>query len=281
MTRAFGRARQYSVLCWNIGNPSPERAARQAEWLEQRLEDLLVLTEAKGSRGCGHLRDRLAATGRQVVHAPLEERGYGVIVAGMPPCRALPSPALPLQLSNRIAVVCAGSFLGDVKAVAVYAPTRDRKATKGRKRAFLEQTLRYLSADRPHRRYIVLGDLNVVEPGHVPHYAVFRRWEYGFYTSLGRLGLQDAFRLKHPTAQAHSWVGKTGNGYRFDHCFVGPALVPHLYDCSYLEGPRLGRLSDHSALLLRLGDGTASDGTPVTGIAAAGASCPETPPARP
>ena len=45
-----------SIFTWNIANPSPERAAKQAEWIRKRKEDIFVLTEIKTSRGCLFLK---------------------------------------------------------------------------------------------------------------------------------------------------------------------------------------------------------------------------------
>jgi exodeoxyribonuclease III len=41
-----------SLLTFNIGNPSEERARRQLAWLAGRDEHVLVLTETKASSGC-------------------------------------------------------------------------------------------------------------------------------------------------------------------------------------------------------------------------------------
>jgi len=52
--------------------------------------------------------------------------------------------------------------------------------------------------------------------------------------------------------QAHSWIGRSGNGYRFDYFHVGPALVDSIAGCSYLHEPRELKLTDHAAAVLTL-----------------------------
>ncbi len=99
---------------------------------------------------------------------------------------------------------------------------------------------------------VVTGDLNVVEPGHVPHYPVFGRWEYHFYRSFPAAGLADAYRVLHPDATAHSWIGRGGNGYRFDHAFITTAYLPALTAGDYLHAPRHDGLSGHAAMHLTL-----------------------------
>jgi exodeoxyribonuclease-3 len=61
-------------------------------------------------------------------------------------------------------------------------------------------------------------------------------------------GLTDAFRHLHPTAAEYSWVGRTGDGYRYDHVFCSASLCPLIASCQYVHEPREDGLSDHSAL---------------------------------
>jgi len=82
---------------------------------------------------------------------------------------------------------------------------------------------------------IVLGDLNVLEPGHWPRYPFFAPFEYDFYRALAEAHrLTDVFRHLHPDAAEYSWAGRAGDGD------------------GYLHQPREDRLSDHSALTMRL-----------------------------
>ena len=55
--------KELSLLTWNIGNPSADRAERQLEWLAERPEHVLVLTETKASAGCQLLADAFRAAG--------------------------------------------------------------------------------------------------------------------------------------------------------------------------------------------------------------------------
>ena len=98
-----------------------------------------------------------------------------------------------------------------------------------------------------------LGDLNVLEPDHRPHYPFFVPFEYDFYRALiAEHGFTDAFRQLHPAAAEYSWVGRTGDGYRYDHAFCSAILTPAIRSCQYLHEPRTSRLSDHSALTVGL-----------------------------
>lgn len=93
----------------------------------------------------------------------------------------------------------------------------------------------------------------MLEPGHRPHYPFFAPFEYDFYRSLvTEHGLTDTFRHLHPDAAEYSWVGRTGDGYRYDHAFCSQTLRDQLIACDYLHQPRMDKLSDHSALSVRL-----------------------------
>jgi exodeoxyribonuclease-3 len=65
-------------------------------------------------------------------------------------------------------------------------------------------------------------------------------------------GLVDAFRHLHPTDREYSWVGRTGDGYRYDHALCSTSLQAAIRACRYDHRPRADRLSDHSALALHL-----------------------------
>jgi exodeoxyribonuclease III len=86
-----------------------------------------------------------------------------------------------------------------------------------------------------------------------PRYPFFAPFEYDFYQALtGTHGLTDAFRHLHPHDAEYSWVGRTGDGYRYDHAFCSRSLRSLITDCLYLHQPRQDKLSDHSALTMRL-----------------------------
>ena len=94
--------------------------------------------------------------------------------------------------------------------------------------------------------------LNVLEEKHVPHYRNFLKWEYDFYGRFSHFGYTDAFRLLHPTENEYSWVGRTNDGYRYDHCFVSKEISKRVVKCCYIHETRKIPITDHSALTLTL-----------------------------
>ncbi|WP_406425830.1 hypothetical protein [Streptomyces sp. NBC_01589] len=141
---------------------------------------------------------------------------------------------------------------GPLHVIGIYVPSRDATQTKTtRKRTFLEG-LRTGVPEGTDGHRVMIGDFNILEPNHIPRYRSFHQFEYDFYGWLGGVGYRDAFRMMHPFAAEHSWVGQTGDGHRYDHAHVSADLGTAVRGCFYVHEPRTGetRLTDHSALSL-------------------------------
>lgn len=242
-----------SLFCWNIANPSLKRAGKQGEWLRSRSEDILVLTEAKRSKGCIWLQRYFQAYGYNVVFPKIDGNEYGVMIVSK---RLLSKNQFSDNikfLPSRIVATAISTQRGTLEIIGLYVPSRDSSIEKiKRKKRFLEITTHALQ-NTPKAGYrIVCGDFNILEPGHFPRYSFFKDWEYGFYSDLIHCQLHDAFRKLHPITHEYSWVGRTGDGYRYDHCFVSENLLTNIKKCFYLHEPREIRLSDHSAIIIEL-----------------------------
>ncbi|WP_238440359.1 endonuclease/exonuclease/phosphatase family protein [Streptomyces sp. TR1341] len=241
------------VLTFNLNNPSLERASRQLAYLAARPEPVLVLTETANSEGCRFLEERFTVAGYSVTFPRPEQRGErGAMIVSRLATRPLETGVD--YLPHRTVGVTVDTDEGPLEVIGLYVPSRNATAEKtARKRSFLQACRRALVADDGAAR-IVIGDFNVLEPNHVPRYRFFSPFEYEFYGWFGSAGYVDAFRALHPEALEYSWVGKTGDGYRYDHAFVSGWLTGGLRGCSYVHEPRTmsGRLTDHSALTVGL-----------------------------
>src|SRR5207253_2095239 len=78
--RAQGQPPGLSLLTFNIGNPSADRAERQLAWLASRDEHVLVLTETKASAGCKLLADAFASAGYAVCFPEPAPGEYGTMI---------------------------------------------------------------------------------------------------------------------------------------------------------------------------------------------------------
>ena len=244
-----------SLMTFNIGSPSEERAHRQLAWLATRPEDVFVLTETRASDGCRHLADAFRTAGYAVVYPKPGPADYGVMIVSRLPVRLDPIAEQLSYLPERAAGVLVSTAMGLVRVLGAYAPTRDATAERTeRKRRWLSEFSAALGTGGltdSGVETVLLGDLNVVEPDHEPSYTTFRWFEYDFYRGLtDKHDLVDAYRHTEPDRVEHSWIGRTGDGYRYDHAHCSKKLAAEITECEYVHEPRSTRLSDHSALSL-------------------------------
>lgn len=250
------------ILIMNIGNPSIERATRQVKWLQNREEDLFFLTETKNSKGCNYIADCFSydqnivssANFQTQVSFPRSITGdYGVMCISKYQIKTSHSPFESNNqyycryLENDI-------IIGQkkLKTVCLYVPSRDQSNEKIiRKRNFLEQSLINIG-EINNVPTIVCGDFNILDRNHIPHYSVFKEWEYKFYDDLINMGFIDVYRYCYPQINEYSWVGRTGDGYRYDYCFTSKSLSNRIIDCKFIHETRDSRLTDHSALMVEI-----------------------------
>jgi exodeoxyribonuclease-3 len=243
-------ASSLSFLTFNIGNPSEQRAQRQLAWLADRTEHVLVLTETKASAGCRLLASAFTTAGCHVAFPVPGPGEYGAMIISRVQAQPDGFGSTVGYLPARAASVTLPAPAGPIQVIGAYAPSRDAGLEKTeRKRTWLAAFRAALAARDAAIPAMFLGDLNVLEPDHRPHYPFFVPFEYDFYRALSaEHGFTDAFRHLHPAAAEYSWVGRTGDGYRYDHAFCSAILAPAISSCRYLHEPRTDGLSDHSAL---------------------------------
>ena len=103
--------------------------------------------------------------------------------------------------------------------------------------------------------FLFIGDFNtgkhrIDETGRTFHSAAkFRQLEESGWT--------DAWRHIHGAESEDTWYsrlkgGARGNGFRLDHAFVTPALLPRIGRCWYSHEEREAGISDHSILMVKV-----------------------------
>lgn len=243
----------FSFFCWNINNPSLKRARNQAAWLRKQSADVFVLTECKHSEGCNFLEKYFQTFGYYVVFSKPEKNEYGVmIISKHKLTKSIFSNHID-YLQSRVISVKVPFFNDELEVIGIYVPSRDSGyEKKERKKRFIKKLISALEKENNSIHRVFCGDFNVLEPKHIPHYPIFENWEYDFYSNLNKYQLKDAFRHLSPEIQEYSWVGRKGDGYRYDHFFVTSDLIPLVQKCYYYHEPREMKLSDHSALISTL-----------------------------
>jgi exodeoxyribonuclease III len=74
---------------------------------------------------------------------------------------------------------------------------------------------------------------------------------------LSDLGWTDVCRFHNPGHTEWTWYstlkgGVRGNGFRLDHAFATPALMPRITGCEYSHREREARVSDHSMIIVEI-----------------------------
>lgn len=253
------------LLSLNIGNPSLDRAKKQCEWLMERTEDIFVLTETKNSQGCEYIEDYFMQYGYDLFSIGTDSVSYDV--------------CFPKSITNDLGVMIISKYpiknnanlfnedsiffsrqleceieLGEKLfcVTGLYVPSRDRSEAKiDRKKAFVEKTEQYLH-QLNRKTTLIMGDLNILERSHIPHYSTFFEWEYDFYDMFLKEGFYDAYKLCHPGKQEYSWVGRSNDGYRYDYCFVSEDLKSLVRQCDYIHETRKIKITDHSAISVEI-----------------------------
>lgn len=247
------------VLTWNVQHASRARTHRQMSWLCTRARaDVIVLTEV-AARQSGDLMAQWLEESGYTVHLPdagTDDR-YRVLLA----CHsgAIERVGIGAVCAHRCVAARVKVAQVEIGVVGLYVPSRGpRERRNVAKRAFqdavVEALPKFAVGVNQTGPVMVVGDLNVVEPDHVPHYSVFGDWEYNFYRAFAEHGFVDAFRLMNPGGIEYSWFGRPSidgrrNGYRFDHIFVTTAHRNRIRACRYLHEVRSQGLSDHSAMV--------------------------------
>lgn len=249
----------------NIGNPSVERAIRQCEWLDQQCFDILILSETKNSKGCKYIYDHFFNWGYEIGHIenkidyyinyPQSTTGeLGVMIISK--YKILDQISL-FDLNNpfysRYSQTIVKNGSNKFNIIGLYVPSRNRTPVK------IERKSQYISCvslgiDKLNlkEKTIIAGDFNILDRQHIPHYSTFFKWEYDFYDFFIKKGYNDAFKAINPGKQEYSWIGRTGDGYRYDYIFVTSDLLEKIIRCEFIHETRQIKLTDHSALFLEI-----------------------------
>lgn len=243
------------MLTLNVGAAALPRAENLLAWLAARPEDVFLLTETSSGPGTAYLMERFRTAGYAVEHTPDSTGDRGAAIVSKVPVTASLHPHLPgISLPGRVAFVRLDTRPATA-LMAVYVPSRDRSVDKtDRKSRFIESLTAALKSlpSSILRTLIIGGDYNVISRNHSPRHSGFLDFEFGLLETLQSHALTDAYEATHPGQQAHSWIGRTGDGYRYDYLHVATGLAEQITDCDYLHQTRELRLTDHAAVTLAL-----------------------------
>lgn len=247
---------QLKIISINISNPSLNRAKQQCTWLSEKNYDIIILSEVKNSEGCNYIekffKDGCAGKAKYSVTFPKSihnERGV-MIISKYKPIKISSIFNRDDILYNRYVECKFEIRKRTFNLIGIYVPSRDRSEKKIlKKETFINCVITKLKS-LPDQNYILTGDLNILDKMHTPHYSTFFRWEYDFYDSILDSRFTDSFISCNPKLCDYSWVGRTGNGYRYDYFFVSQDWNCKVINCTFIHETREIKLTDHSAIEL-------------------------------
>jgi exodeoxyribonuclease-3 len=265
------------IATWNV-NSLKARLDKVIWWLDRAAPDVLLMQETKLADG-DVPADLFQQHGYELAHhgegswngvAIASRVGLGDVVKNFgeaPRAAATPDVAddEPLAEARMISAVCGG-----VRVVCIYAPNGRSLGSPFyvAKLAWFQRLTRWFEQTRSPDEPLVLGgdfnvapeDADVWDPRACHGGTHVSPEERGAFAALGRWGLVDAYRLRHPEPNRYTWWDyRAGNfhrnyGMRIDHLLVTPKVVPRVVLAEIDREARKGKPipSDHAPLVIDL-----------------------------
>lgn len=254
-----------SIATFNV-NSIKIRLPNLLAWLKERPVDILLLQELKCETDAFPAMELEALSYHCAVHG--QKTYNGVAILSKFPLRdvtrALPGMESDDQARYIEALVEAPG--GTLRVASAYVPNgQDVSSDKfPYKLGFYDRLYTHWQAALALNEPAILGGdfncapeaIDVFDPKRLDGTVCYHPQERARLRALFYLGLQDAFRAKHPTARQFSWWDYRMNGYqqghglRIDHLLLSARAADALSDCVIDEQPRAQeRPSDHAPVV--------------------------------
>jgi exodeoxyribonuclease III len=243
-----------TLLTWNVRLGGGARVARIVEEIAAHDPDVIALTAYRAAPG-KELRAAFAERGWTFFESTVpNENERGIAVFARTPLRALPCPAAPEHRDRRLDVALPEYGFGLSVLYIMAAGSSKLHPLSLAKARFWDDVVQGASA-RLGEPWIMTGMWNtgaqrVDETG-----KTFVCSEQ--FRKLSELGWTDLWRHHNPTMTEWTWYstrkgGVRGNGFRLDHAFATPSLLPRVASCRYSHRERDARVSDHSIVMVEI-----------------------------
>jgi exodeoxyribonuclease-3 len=243
------------LLSWNIQHGGGTRLARIAEEIAAYDPDVIALTEFRVGPGAA-LREEFARRGWPHVETtnPTANQNGIAVFSRTPLRRMRRRPArredavrwLDLELPDYRFSLCVLHIMA--------AGSSQRHPINIAKTRFWDAVVRAAEA-RLDQPFLFAGDWNtgahrLDESGKTFVCA-------GHFGKLSEIGWTDLWRRHNPGTTEWTWFSKLkggvrGNGFRLDHAFATPSLLPRVKSCRYSHVEREAGISDHSMLIVEV-----------------------------
>ena len=229
------------VLCWNIRAGGGKRVPRIVEELAAHDADVIALTAFRDAPG-RELRRELSARGWDFVETTNPEgNGNGIAVFSRTPVEVTRRRDRWLEV---LLPEC-GFGLG---VLQVMAASGAKHASGIAKKRFWDEILD-AAEERLQEPALLMGHWNTGAHGVDEKGKTFICAEQ--FERLSTIGWTDLWRRSNPGATEWTWRSRL-NGFRVDHAFASPALLPRVESCRYSHAEREAGVSDHSITVVEL-----------------------------
>jgi exodeoxyribonuclease III len=243
-----------TVLTWNVRHGAGASNARIVEEIAAHDPDAIGLTAYRPGPGA-ELRAALADRGWTYCESTEpSDNEKGIAVFARTPIRARPSPAAPEHRARWLDLDFPEYGFGLSVLHIMAAGSGKTHPLSLAKARFWDRVLQVATA-RLGEPLLMTGDWNtgahkIDETGKT--YVCAEHFQ-----QLSALGWTDLWRHHNPGATEWTWYstlkgGVRGNGFRLDHAFATPALLPRVTSCRYSHREREARVSDHSMMLVEI-----------------------------
>ncbi len=232
------------ILSWNIRSGGGARTQRIVHAILRHAPTVAVLTEYRPS-GSAQLLAALAGEGfvHQALTTPNPRLGGVAILARHPLLVDEVTVRQTRKFSSRI--LLASLPAAGLSVCGFYGPI------PGAVLSICWKKMLGVLARQVSGNVIVAGDFNTG----LSYLDGPERRLLGsdYFAKLSTMGYVDLWRrARGDDAREHTWYGPL-HGYRIDHAFASPTLVPRVRECWYSHDEREQGISDHSIMLVDLG----------------------------
>jgi exodeoxyribonuclease III len=242
------------LLTWNIRHGGGARLARMVEEIAAHDPDIIGLSAYRAAQG-KELRAAFVERGWTYFEATAaDDNEAGIAVFARTPLRALPCPAAP-EHRGRWLDVEAPEFGFKLNVLRIMAAGSSKMHPLSLEKARFWNTVVDVAEARLDEPWLMAGAWNtgaqrVDETG-----KTFVCSEQ--FLKLSAMGWKDLWRHHNPGTTEWTWYstrkgGVRGNGFRLDHAFATPSLLPRVTSCRYSHREREAGVSDHSIVTVEM-----------------------------
>ena len=232
------------VAALNVQHGGGRRAKAIVDALSALHPDVVVLSEFHPTSRGGDLLKRLADVGlthKESGVSPDASYPNTVCIASAFPMSDVRLPFADSPDRHRVLE----ARIEDVLFVGVYFPLGARKVTFWR-----NEFLPYAST-RLIEQALLIGDWN--SGSHYLDEMGATLYGAAEFEAMSTMGWNDAWRTRNPAGREFTWYSRpANNGFRLDHAFLSPSLMPRLASVQYVHETRRPGVTDHSALVVDL-----------------------------